>query len=223
MHSFIEAVMNEDNVFRLSNLSGGLFNFYLNLSKPKLTMYGSAASSMISTQNVYKDSDDGYFYVPFNFSIENKGAVSATDDYYANLYVDVNADGKYSPTQESVDFTRLVNSNTGEPVTKSGGTYVVKPGVTYYATYRLSGSQTGVIPWRMVVKQSGNTLRRANATGYYQMSNTKPEIKVLQINSVDVESVDNGRGSDANNASYFDTPSVLIVTSSPLEILSIIS
>ncbi|MBR4719172.1 MAG: DUF5057 domain-containing protein, partial [Lachnospiraceae bacterium] len=204
MYSFIESVMNEDNVFKLSNLSPGLFDFYLNLSKPKLTMYGNAAASMTTTQNVYKDTEDGYFYVPFNFSIDNKGAVSATDDYYVNLYIDVNADGKYSATQESVDFTRLVNSDSGEVISKTGGTYAVRPGVTYYGTYRLSGSQAGVIPWRIVVKQSGNTLRRANATGYYQMSNTKPEIKVLQINSVDVESVDNGRGSNEGNASYLE-------------------
>lgn len=201
MYKFMDEVKGEDNVFKFSNLSDRLFNFYLNLSKPKLTMYGDAEASMSSTQNVYKN-EDGYFYVPFNFKVENRGAVSATDDYYVNLYIDVNADGKYSKTQESVDFTKITDSTTGDIITKSGGTYAVKPGIEYYAIYRLSGQQTGVIPWRVIVRQSSNEYRRADATGYYQMSNIRPEINVLQINSIVENSVDYGKSQYTGRSLY---------------------
>ncbi len=183
MFSLIDSIKNEDNVFRLSNLSPELFNFYINLSKPELTMYGDAKESMSQTMNLKRDSETGFYYVPINFRISNRGAVSASDKYEVNLLVDVNADGKYSPTQEVVDFTSIVNADTGEKISKTDNTYILDKDVTYYADYRLSGKHSGVIPWRLVVKQTGNVYRRANATGYFQAADRKPEIRVLQINT----------------------------------------
>ncbi len=193
MYSLVDSIKNEDNVFRLSNLSEELFGFYINLSKPELTMFGDTKDSMTQTMNLKRDSETGYYYVPINFKITNKGAVSASDKYEVNLLVDVNADGKYSPTQEIVDFTSIVNADTGEKVYKNDNTYLLDKDVVYYADYRLSGKHSGVIPWRLVVKQSGNTYRRANATGYFQASDKKPKINVLQINSVELAGVRGAR------------------------------
>ncbi|MCR5421982.1 MAG: DUF5057 domain-containing protein [Lachnospiraceae bacterium] len=204
MYKFLDDVKGEDNVFSLSNLSPKLFSFYLNLAKPEISMSGLAYDSMSNLVTRGADAEDGYFYLPFNFTVSNKAGVSYDGQFLAGLYLDINSDGKYSEQQEGVDFTSLKkHTDDGDvEVSKSGNYYVVEPGYTYYGQYRLSGGQTGVVPWRIVVKQDGNTSRRANATGYYQLSNAKPTVKILQVNSVYAKCIDYGKRNEIMSSHY---------------------
>lgn len=159
------------------------------LSSTNFVMYG---------YELTQDPFDGQFHLPFEFSIRNLGAASSDSSYSAKLYVDLNADGKYSESREKIDFTTL--REDGYAISSSGDNLCI--GKEYYAQCELPGAYDGVVPWRLVVSQMDHPERRTNVTGYYRLKKDTPaEINVLQLNqrqTRDLQPEDQGSDSTWN-------------------------
>ena len=184
MYEFMNAVKDKKNVFRLENLSSALFNWYLNLSKPGVFLPpDSAASKSVNNSYVIQQSVyDGLYHTEYEFELVNNGAADSNSTFDCQLFVDINADGKFSATTEQLT-NFVVNNGDGSEAPKADGKYQLKTGVRYYGNCSLSEAYTGALPWQLKVTQNGNEARRMVTKGFYEIRNTKEKIKVLQINT----------------------------------------
>ncbi|MCR5602539.1 MAG: DUF5057 domain-containing protein [Lachnospiraceae bacterium] len=182
-----EWVLEQPNVFTRSNLTESLFSWYLNLAKPEIKMYGIAEQSMTDLQYIELSKIDNFYHASFEFELNNKGAASSSSTYNAALYIDVNADGKYSHSQEGIRLTSLVDAMGNEiygteDADGKNVTYELTTGERYTAQCQLARSYEGVVPWRLEITQNDNKLRRTNATGYYKIKKDNyTRINALQI------------------------------------------
>jgi len=182
MYELMNAVKDKQNVFKFTNISSVLFNWYLNLSKPQIVLSGTAAEAVDNIRQVYKDSTDGLYHALYEFEVKNTGAADTDSTYDCKLYVDINADGKFSnTTEELTDFE--IRHGDGSSPAKENGKYQLKTGVHYYGSCILSDAYTGVLPWELAVYQNSNNDRRMSVQGYYEIKNEKEDINVLQIDT----------------------------------------
>lgn len=183
LYRFVDAVKEKQNVFRIENLSPALFNWYINLAKPMLTMYGNSLAAQSNTVTIVRNPDDGQFYATYEFDITNNGAADSASAFDVKLYVDINADGKFSRSTEQIT-TLSVRNEDGTPALTTDGKYSLSAGKRYYANYVLSSEHAGILPWKLEVAQNNNAYRRSGAIGYYEVrQQEKTKIKILQINS----------------------------------------
>ena len=203
MHQFINNIIKKKTVYSVTDVKNdksdkdGFFVWLLNLAKPEIVIKPEtpAAESMkelspdsqeLSSENfemygyeLTPDNFDGMFHLPFEFSIKNIGAASSNSRYTTELFVDLNADGKYSP-REKMDFSAV--RENGFTVNEDGTG--MRVGYDYYAECKLANTYDGVIPWRLITYQEGHPERRTNATGYFTLRKDKPlHIKILQLNT----------------------------------------
>lgn len=212
MHQFINNIIKKKTVYSVTDVKNdksdkdGFFIWLLNLAKPEIVIKPDtpAAESMkelspdsqeLSAENfemygyeLTPDNFDGMFHLPFEFSIKNIGAASSNSRYTTELFVDLNADGKYSP-REKMDFSAV--RENGFTVNEDGTG--MRVGYDYYAECKLANTYDGVIPWRLIVYQEGHPERRSNATGYFTLRKDEPlHIKILQLNTRKTRSVIGG-------------------------------
>lgn len=212
MHQFINNIVTKKTVYSVTDVKNdksdkeGFFVWLLNLAKPEIVIKPEtpAAESMkelspnaqelsADTFEMYgyeltPDNFDGMFHLPFEFSIKNIGAASSNSKYTTQLFVDLNADGKYSP-REKMDFSAV--RENGSTVNEDGTG--MRVGYDYYAECKLANTYDGVIPWRLIVYQEGHPERRSNATGYFTLRKDEPlHIKILQLNTRKTRSVIGG-------------------------------
>ena len=172
------------NVFSRKMLGGGadggkanvkLFSFYLNRPKLELVDTNVICSSM-GENGVYNiDNKDGQYELEYRFTIHNIGAVSLDTRYRCRLYIDVNADGKFSPL-EQVDDISIAGGSEGD------GADSLRAGVKYTLKRRVPDGYRGVLAWKIAVSQVNNDNIRTAMTGYSKMTGLEPEtIHVLQI------------------------------------------
>lgn len=162
---------------------------YANLGKPSITVYGDIGKSDNDIYNLNTNS------ILIDFSISNKGAADTSALFDVVLYLDTNADGKFSYTTEAVDANTIKVYNGDSlirpvEITDSEGKsqykYQLAAGENnkYRVVYTLSEEYVGIIPWRLKVRQTTNDYRYDFKGGYvhYKKPNTdKVTIKVLQI------------------------------------------
>ncbi|MFT3984747.1 MAG: DUF5057 domain-containing protein, partial [Lachnospiraceae bacterium] len=183
LYRFADAVKEKQNVFRVENLSPALFNWYINLAKPMLKMYGNSLAAQTDTVTIVRNPEDGQFYATYEFDITNSGAADSASTFDVKLYVDINADGKFSRSTEQITAFS-VRGEDGTPALANGGKYSLSAGKRYYANYVLSSEHAGILPWKLEVFQNNNNYRRSGAIGYYEVrQQEKKKIKILQINS----------------------------------------
>lgn len=181
MYELIEHAKDKKNLIRLSNLTESLFNWYLNLEKPNITIIGTAADAEKETLLLSK-SADGFYWLTYQFTLTNKSAADTDTTCDCKLYVDINADGKFSKTNERVSDITITNSSGETQHPDDGGKYSLAMNKEYYVRRAVSDEYAGVIPWKLEVTQRGNSARRAGATGYYEIKRPEKEkIKILQI------------------------------------------
>lgn len=141
----------------------------INESKLQLSV-----TSPTDTRTVLNANADGTYTVKVKFTVADMGDVS----YTASLYMDQNADGKYS-SLEKLDRTVLYDEDAGAAL---DSTAALTPGRTYSISRVLDGSYAGVIPWKLVVQENDNIYRRDSAVGYFTINKTDKEaLNVLQI------------------------------------------
>lgn len=176
---------------------------YLNLSKPKITLTASPAeydgtgelvnsSGVVQTgSKVYQSlSEDGSRTLSYTFTVSNEtDPTPLTTTYTCKLFIDQNGDGRYSDdadnSEEVTDLTVTENNNEVDPAQLAAGH-------TYTVTRVLPSSYSGLIPWRLEVRENGegNEYIHTSKTGYTyvnpnpaKLDNGATKINVLQVTS----------------------------------------
>lgn len=138
----------------------------------------------------YVKLEDNHTVLEFN--INNRGGADANASFDIGFYLDSNADGKFSPTQEKIAGNNVQIYQDGtlvSPQLDTNGEYYynLKAGkYNYKLVYELPTQFVGVIPWQLRASQSTNSYRYDVTGGYfYKQANSdqKQHIKILQINT----------------------------------------
>lgn len=163
-----------------------LFQFYLNRPKVSFTSFTPNGSTGVSAQNdAYYISPDvyGVYNLQFDFSIQNEGAASADTRYRCELYIDVNADGKFSG-EEAV----------GDVVITQNGNYVsadqIYAGNSYTLSREIMDEYKGVLPWKVEICQVDNGNIYTSQTGFTKLQGMEQEVlNICQISRTKDENV----------------------------------
>lgn len=199
--------VNEDKIDNCSNiysfLNTNASNEYMlkvssnnTLSKD---LYASltAEKPQIKVKEQKKEEDKDYVklednHIVLEFNINNRGGADANASFDLGFYLDANADGKFSPTQEKIAGNNVKIYQDGtlvSPQLDANGEYYYNLNAgkyNYKLVYELPTQFVGVIPWQLRASQTTNSYRYDVTGGYFYKqanSNQKQHIKVLQINT----------------------------------------
>ena len=157
-------------------------------SRPTEYEYTVDAYKVIETgslKTLSKESD-GKYYLEFEFTLQNFSVNSTDSDIYTpKLYVDVNADGKFSESEE-LEGAVVTNALTGVEVphvtTVRGNVYELSTNVLYRLKREVPDGFQGALPWCLKVEKSLNPNVSASETGYSAIQGEQAAvIKILQI------------------------------------------
>ncbi len=188
MYDFLNATLKMGNVVSTTDVSDGAnskFRFYVNRPKLVLTIksYGpndslNASDNSGGIVHQLSKSDDGKFVLYYEFELENLGAVSTDTLYTLRLFLDTNADGKFSEAYEELEGIVITEKDSGATVSYNA----IKTNKTYVAKRELPASYDGVLTWDLQVEQNKNAMIRCSEEGYTKILNGRTaEIKILQI------------------------------------------
>ena len=170
-----------------NNLIGGDRNGLvdnINLPKPSIELVDKKPFENDvtgTTKADYTRIDDRTLEI--DFKLLNKGFESEKVKFKVSLFVDKNADGKYSATKEIVDTRSYDLLKDG---VRQKGNVTASNTAKYKIRYTLPSGYIGIIPWKVKVELVGGTTNRfASETGFGYIKNEdkKQKIKVLQIMS----------------------------------------
>lgn len=174
---------------------------YLNLSKPSISLTSkpveydgsgdiSSSTSAISTSLASTANSDRMLFYTFTISNPTDPTPVSTQ-YTCQLFVDLNADGRYRANEEITDLLITYKDSGGSTVVASEN--ALRAGTAYTVSRRMPNNYSGIISWCIKVTQNNadgkitETSRiHASQTGYtyIQPPDGKPTvIKVLQISS----------------------------------------
>jgi len=178
LYEFASTVLEEKrtNFYAFSDIDDDseLFKFYLN--RPKATLVDTKANGDLK-DNVYYLQPKGRntYELEYEFKIQNNAAASANTKYQCNLYIDVNADGKFSDLEKLDDIDIYGN---GKPYANNELT----ADVNYTLYRRLPEGYKGVLPWKVEVTQVGNENVYCYMDGYTKLEGLEKEVlNILQI------------------------------------------
>ncbi len=177
MYEFIKAAMGKTNFYARSDMadSSGMFQFYLN--RPKINLTNVVANGMAlgdEVIDIYPQQNDRYM-LEYKFTIQNEGAASADTQYECELFIDVNADGKYSDSEELGDITLTQN---GKAVSSTN----LYAGREYELRRYVPDGYKGVLPWKIQISQVNNDDIHNGVTGYTKLRGMVSEtLRILQI------------------------------------------
>lgn len=164
-----------------------LLSRYITLGKPELNVMEQAK---VTDQEYFKTDGDK---VIINFKVKTYGSVDTQNPFNVDLYVDFNADGRYSKATERLDVNnfriylideekdskKMINIVT--ETDENGNTteyYSIAPlngqpdKVYYRLEYTVQKDYLGVYPVKMVVSQEDNAYRYSYWEGYYYHEKT---------------------------------------------------
>lgn len=190
LYEFLTAALDNTNVF-VWDATNGLadtsqkesFDFYAN--RPKLSLVAdSDYPNYILTTDKYNENvtqisadSDGHYYLTYRFRIENKGAADYSAKYTCKLYLDANADGKFSELNEELSGVTITDAD-GDTV--SGDE--LETDEWYTVTRVVPDGYSGCLTWSLEVFQNTNSGVRASCTGYTRLYGLPAtEIRILQI------------------------------------------
>ncbi len=196
IYEFLKLILeetNRKNVFTESELKSNpsLFAFYVN--RPKISLYSEKYNDLIMTDEKYLVEGEqtsnvtqiaiknGKYYLEYDFIIRNDSAYQFGENYVCKLYLDDNADGKFSKGDEELDLTaeNILNVDTNQKVSS---TDELQAGVHYQLSREVPDSFFGCITWQLEVYQKDCEAIRAVKKGYTKLKNDKAtQIKILQI------------------------------------------
>ncbi len=196
LYEFLNEILQDNskkNIFVSNTLSENKSAFAFYANRPKLSLHSPEYKNLIMTKEIYladgeSDSNvtqitprNGCYYLQFDFIIQNDSAANFGDDYTCKLYLDANADGKFSQNYEELalnggDITEVA---TGQRVSS---TDKLKTGVRYQVSREVPDSFSGCISWQLEVSQTGCPSVRTQYKGYTKLSGSDAaHIKILQI------------------------------------------
>lgn len=205
----------KENLISEADVQAGLVNKkdiseYLNKPKLSINLTSRPVEYSYSTENVQggesgssstvavideqtklsPDPVTGKFNLDYEFTITNAGALgSASGTYNVHLYVDVNADGKFSEQEELKDC-KVTNAVTGVEIpsttTLDGKSFSLQADVLYKLHREVPEGYSGILPWKVEVVMEDNVLVRASEQGYTQVPRATEEkitINIMQVNN----------------------------------------
>jgi hypothetical protein len=176
-----------------------LLNQYITLGKPKLEVTEQA--KVTDEEYVQIDGDT----IAIDFSVKTYASTDTKTPFNVDLFIDFNADGRYSKTTEKIDVNayniylvddekntkELQNVTSMEEDGVVSECHSVAPlngesdSVHYRLEYSVSKDYLGVYPVKLVVEQQDNLYRYAYWQGYFYHSKTSgsatQDVYVLQI------------------------------------------
>lgn len=186
LYELLNVLAKSDNFFRFSDVTNTNHKFTFYLNRPKLHLEGFQILNTEDYTNnpvvqvIQKSAVDDKYYLSFQFTIKNEGAVSVDTEYTCKLYLDSNADGKFSTKNEELSGLTITDSS-GRRV----DTNQLKAGVTYTVSRQIPAGYEGCITWKLVVQQRSNAYIRTDQIGYVRLQKDSSEaattIRILQI------------------------------------------
>lgn len=197
------------------------------LNKPKLTLnltnrpveYSYTTRTAAGQQVVDKQSSltpdpaTGKYYLEYEFSITNAARLyEDSDTYGVHVYIDVNADGKFSESEELNDCI-VTNAVTGDDIAYTtsinGRVYSLQTNVLYRLRREVPDGFAGILPWSIEVVMNSNASYRASRFGYTKVPRKVPagstaEASKIKINILQVTHPSN---SNLNLQSQLASPS----------------
>lgn len=187
IYQFAAEASKNSNLLTQSEISDSArFLYYLNLPKPGLVLTKKPVDVTGSeeAERYLKVSDDNRACLEYTFSIEDQSAVHRDEaSYDVKLYVDKNADGKYSEKTEALTDI-LVTDSSGNKMKIKKGHYALKQNQTYHIKRQVPKGYQGVISWKLEVIRNQGTGIRASETGYAAVDPSASDtvsLNVLQI------------------------------------------
>ena len=177
MYEFAKKALddNRSNFYARSDMSSdsGLFQFYLN--RPKVTLANAWANGSKENDIYYISPEAGRYNLNYRFTIQNQGAASAATQYQCRFYIDVNADGKFSNTEEVGDIAITQNGNSIEANQLTAGK-------EYTLSRMVPDGYKGVLPWKVEISQVNNSNIYCSMDGYTKLKGLEKEtLNILQI------------------------------------------
>lgn len=128
LYQFLEESRERENFIRLSELSAPLLNMYFSISRPMLRMVeGTLGADSQNEVQRLQNHNDGYCRAVFEFVIDSPGIGGNDSDYDFELYIDANADGKFSKTTERITQFEMTDS-AGNQIAREDGRYRLESG-----------------------------------------------------------------------------------------------
>lgn len=188
IYGFMEANISNDHLIKTKSNNDLSKDLYTNLTAEK---------PQIKVKEQKKEEDKDYVklednHIVIEFNINNRGGADANASFDIGFYLDSNADGKFSPTQEKIAGNNVQIYRDGtlvSPQIDTNGEYYynLQAGkYNYKLVYGLPTQFVGVIPWQLRASQTTNSYRYDVTGGYFYKqadSNQKQHIKILQIDT----------------------------------------
>lgn len=184
---FFEKKASDTRVYNLKtkNIGTGLLHAMLNTTRPEIIISENSFETSFTAEGEpplkHTITDNNTLVIKFR--LENKGVRDPNIKFKAELFIDVNSDGKFSAKQEKVGNKSLV-------ITKGNGSkiknneLVASDDVTYVLRNEFPEDYIGVIPWKLKISMADNERKFTTGTGYgyiKRKAGNKKEINVLQI------------------------------------------
>ncbi|NLA86881.1 MAG: DUF5057 domain-containing protein, partial [Clostridiales bacterium] len=163
---------------------------YLNVSKPTIELTAKPVEyADNSNASITADPSDGYYYLKYVFAIDNvTDPTPVSTRYDCGLFIDLNADGRYSANEKLDDISiRRVSDGSlvlpvKDPVTDREY-YKLSADIDYQVTRQMPQEYVGIIPWKLEVVKNGADQIHASVQGFTRIAAgiNKQTVKVLQI------------------------------------------
>jgi hypothetical protein len=160
---------------------------YLNVSKPEILITEKPVEYAENGPVLSPDENNAHYYLNYRFSIKNvTDATPISTTYDCNLYIDLNADGRYTEGEELTDIevTRISDNLLVTPVKDATGkaVYTLYADVEYAIKRQMADDYAGIIPWQLEVVKNGADHVHASAQGYTRIKPiSKKPLNILQI------------------------------------------
>lgn len=176
LYEFVNGAKSKANFYTRSEVkaNSGMFRFYLN--RPKVSIAEKFTANGTKEANVYHvKPNNGKYTLEYTFTIINEGAASADAKYQCQLFIDVNADGKYAK-QENLDDITITHN--GQEV-KYNELYA---GREYKLVRDVPDGYKGLLPWKVQITQMSNSCVHNGVTGFTKLDGLQQEVlNILQI------------------------------------------
>lgn len=183
MYEFLELVKGKSNFYTKNDIAANIASFQFNMNRPKIRLQNWEVKhdSKDDQNNVYEINldDKGKYLLEYRFKIVNEGAASVNTRYKCQLFIDMNADGKYAAGEELKDIAITQNGKT----VAANELYMNKE---YVVRRYVPDGYKGLLPWKLLVTQLDAKQNpadiRSSEIGYTKLLSLEREpIKVLQI------------------------------------------
>ncbi len=180
---------------------------YLNIQKLDIEVYSQPVcyyDKNDKNKKIYLAKRDGDYYLDYEVELINKAAVG-TPSYDCKLYIDVNADGRFSEL-EAQDLNDITTSG-GSPAAKVNGKFTLSTGTRYNISLKVPDDYRGFLSWKLEFiendrkSSTGVDLVKKSINGYSAVLDTtkaRTTIKVLQLTSI-IQGYADGNTLDLND------------------------